>query len=247
MIEFPFFNMQQLNLDWIIDKIKGMLSFLPDDGTAGQILRRTADGAEWSDEETGGGAVDSVNGQTGTVVLGADDILMNDNTSVEDSLDDLKSATCYEGSGESVIDVTPEFTTGMIGLNGSSIGGTVYSHTNRISVFPGDVIRFYNNGTFTAFRSAVAYVNGVADSSLGGGGGSGYLNSYIVPDTVTEVVLNCWTDDIGGIIKITRTVVSLKMKIDTTLTTEGYAADAKSVGDKLLPLVGITANEGDTF
>jgi len=91
MIEFPFFNMQQLNLDWIIDKIKGMLSFLPDDGTAGQILRRTADGAEWSDEETGGGAVDSVNGQTGTVVLGADDILMNDNTSVEDSLDDLKS------------------------------------------------------------------------------------------------------------------------------------------------------------
>jgi len=93
MIEFPFFNMQQLNLDWIIDKIKGMLSFLPDDGTAGQILRRTADGAEWSDEETGGGgAVDSVNGQTGTVVLSADDILMNDNTSVEDSVTDLKSA-----------------------------------------------------------------------------------------------------------------------------------------------------------
>jgi len=92
MIEFPFFNMQQLNLDWIIDKIKGMLSFLPDDGTAGQILRRTADGAEWSDEETGGGAVDSVNGQTGTVVLGSDDILMNNNESVQDSVNDLKSA-----------------------------------------------------------------------------------------------------------------------------------------------------------
>lgn len=93
MIEFPFFTMQQLNLDWLIEKVKGMLSFLPDDGTAGQILRRTADGAEWSDEETGGGgAVDSVNGQTGTVVLGADDILMNDNTTVEDSVTDLKSA-----------------------------------------------------------------------------------------------------------------------------------------------------------
>lgn len=73
MIEFPFFNMQQLNLDWIIDKIKGMLSFLPDDGTAGQILRRTADGAEWSDEETVG-AVESVNGKTGAVVLDKTDI-----------------------------------------------------------------------------------------------------------------------------------------------------------------------------
>lgn len=98
MIEFPFFSMQQLNLDWVIEKIKGMLSFLPDDGTAGQILRRTADGAEWSDEETGGGgAVDSVNGQTGTVVLGADDILMNNNESVEDSVSDLKSA--FENGG----------------------------------------------------------------------------------------------------------------------------------------------------
>lgn len=108
MIEFPFFSMQQLNLDWVIEKIKGMLSFLPDDGTAGQILRRTTDGAEWSDEETGGGAVDSVNGQTGTVVLGADDILMNDNSSVEDTVDDLKSAITY---------VTPE----MYGAKGDGV------------------------------------------------------------------------------------------------------------------------------
>jgi len=72
-IQFPYFNSQQLNLDWIVDKIKGMLDFLPDDGTAGQILRRTADGAEWSDEETGG-AVESVNGKTGAVVLDKTDI-----------------------------------------------------------------------------------------------------------------------------------------------------------------------------
>lgn len=90
MIEFPFFNMQQLNLDWIIDKIKGMLSFLPDDGTVGQILRRTADGAEWSDEKSD--SVESVNGKTGAVVLGADDIMMNNNESVEDSVSDLHSA-----------------------------------------------------------------------------------------------------------------------------------------------------------
>ena len=88
-IEFPYFNMQQLNLDWVIDKIKGMLSFLPDDGTAGQILRRTADGAEWSDET--GDSVESVNGKTGVVVLDSNDILMDDNSSVEDAVSDLKS------------------------------------------------------------------------------------------------------------------------------------------------------------
>ena len=50
------------------------MRFLPDDGSVGQILRRTAHGAEWSNEQGGGGAVDSVNGQTGTVVLTASDV-----------------------------------------------------------------------------------------------------------------------------------------------------------------------------
>ena len=68
----PFASMQQLNLDWILTKIKGMLRFLPDDGAVGQILRRTSSGAEWSDESTGG--VSSVNGQTGDVVLDASDV-----------------------------------------------------------------------------------------------------------------------------------------------------------------------------
>lgn len=68
----PFASMQQLNLDWILTKIKDMLRFLPDDGAVGQILRRTASGAEWSDESAGG--VSSVNGQTGDVVLDASDI-----------------------------------------------------------------------------------------------------------------------------------------------------------------------------
>lgn len=69
-IQFPYFNSQQLNLDWLLEKIKGMLQFLPNNGTAGQILRRTATGAVWSDEVTGSGLVDSVNGMTGDVVLG---------------------------------------------------------------------------------------------------------------------------------------------------------------------------------
>ena len=66
--------MQEINLDWILTKVKNILRFVPDDGAVGQILRRTAHGAEWSDEQGGGGAVSSVNGQTGAVVLTASDV-----------------------------------------------------------------------------------------------------------------------------------------------------------------------------
>ena len=69
----PYHTMQEINLDWILTKVKNILRFVPDDGAVGQILRRTAHGAEWSNEQ-GGGAVDSVNGQTGTVVLTASDV-----------------------------------------------------------------------------------------------------------------------------------------------------------------------------
>lgn len=68
--------MQQLNLDWVLSKLKTLLRLVPDDGAVGQILRRTRDGAVWSDEQGGGGggAVESVNGQTGAVVLDAADV-----------------------------------------------------------------------------------------------------------------------------------------------------------------------------
>ena len=72
----PYTTMQQLNLDWILSKLKTLLRLVPDDGAVGQILRRTRDGAVWSDEQGGGGggAVESVNGQTGVVVLDAADV-----------------------------------------------------------------------------------------------------------------------------------------------------------------------------
>lgn len=70
----PFTTMQELNLDWILTKIKNILRFVPDDGAVGQILRRTPSGAEWSNEHGGSGAVNSVNGQTGDVVLTASDV-----------------------------------------------------------------------------------------------------------------------------------------------------------------------------
>lgn len=66
--------MQEINLDWILTKIKNILRFVPDDGAVGQILRRTAHGAEWSDEQGAGGSVTSVNGMQGAVVLTYSDV-----------------------------------------------------------------------------------------------------------------------------------------------------------------------------
>ena len=87
----PYHSLQELNLDWILTKVKNILRFVPDDGAVGQILRRTAHGAEWSNEQGGGGgAVDSVNGQTGTVVLDAADVgALPDSTVIPDSTSDL--------------------------------------------------------------------------------------------------------------------------------------------------------------
>ena len=56
-----------------VDGKTGAVQIMPSGGTAGQVLTKTASGTAWQ-TVSGGGAVDSVNGQTGTVVLDADDV-----------------------------------------------------------------------------------------------------------------------------------------------------------------------------
>ena len=86
----PYHSLQELNLDWILTKVKNILRFVPDDGAVGQILRRTAYGAEWSDEQGAGGSVTSVNGQQGAVVLDAADVgALPASTVIPDSTSDL--------------------------------------------------------------------------------------------------------------------------------------------------------------
>ena len=92
----PYHSLQELNLDWILTKVKDMLRFLPDDGSVGQILRRTAHGAEWSNEQGGGGAVSSVNGQTGDVVLTAADVgALADTTVIPTDTSDLTNTAGF--------------------------------------------------------------------------------------------------------------------------------------------------------
>ena len=47
MIKFPFFNSQELNLDWIMLKLKEILKFMPLNGNVGDVLQRKPEGAAW--------------------------------------------------------------------------------------------------------------------------------------------------------------------------------------------------------
>lgn len=47
MIKFPFFQSQELNLDWIMVKLKEILKFMPLNGNVGDVLQRNTDGAAW--------------------------------------------------------------------------------------------------------------------------------------------------------------------------------------------------------
>ena len=219
-IQFPYFNSQQLNLDWIVDKIKGMLDFLPDDGTVGQILRRTADGAEWSDEhQVSGGAVDSVNGKTGDVVLDAGDILMDSGSTVEDEVDDLKSALGYGFYRQADItgdindaDVGISRVTATAGHNPSGKVGFVITMArtagSRAQIFVNEPVdpypekcrlfaRFLYNNNWSAWVEFADKTDILDTVWINGTDYSGDLNS--APNGFTRVVANATNNPAGDV------------------------------------------------
>lgn len=50
-IKFPFFTLQELNLDWLLNEMKRISGFMPQDGNPGEILTRKSDGAAWEPPE----------------------------------------------------------------------------------------------------------------------------------------------------------------------------------------------------
>lgn len=81
-----------------VDGKSGDVTVLPTGGTTGQVLAKKT-GANYDVEWTtpsGGGAVDSVNGQTGTVVLDADDVgALPDTTVIPSKTSDLTNDSGY--------------------------------------------------------------------------------------------------------------------------------------------------------
>ena len=131
MLQFPFFTMQQLNLDWLLEKFKTILNFMPiDSGNVGDVLQRNADGAEW---QPLGSATLDINGMTAkSPVASSDEVPIYDTVAQEN-----KKATVADivaNASSSVTSVNGQ--TGAVSLSKSDIGlGSVdnvqqYSATN---------------------------------------------------------------------------------------------------------------------
>ena len=167
----PYHSLQELNLDWILTKIKNMLRFLPDDGAVGQILRRTAHGAEWSDEQGAGGSVTSVNGMQGAVVLDYSDV---------GALPDTYTAPVDSVNGQ----------TGTVVLDASDVGAlpdTYVAPVDSVNGQTGTVvlpIPIIDTGTFT-----------VSSSSTGDKSGN---VSFNVPFSNAPVVFAVWNERNNG-------------------------------------------------
>ena len=175
----PYHSLQEMNLDWLLGKIKNMLRFLPDDGAVGQILRRTAHGAEWSDEQGGGGAVNSVNGQTGTVVLDAADVgALPDTTVIPSSTSDLVNDSGFitaagapvqsvNGQTGTVTISVPDSTSDLVNDSGfitaagapvQSVNGQTGTVTISVPDSTSDLVN--DSGFITAAGAPVQSVNG---------------------------------------------------------------------------------------
>lgn len=85
-----------------VDGKTGAVQIMPTGGTTGQVLTKTASGTAWQ-TVSGGGAVDSVNGQTGTVVLDADDVgALPDTTVIPTKTSDLTNDSGFITSADDV-------------------------------------------------------------------------------------------------------------------------------------------------
>ncbi|MBR5845482.1 MAG: hypothetical protein IKY65_04405 [Rikenellaceae bacterium] len=168
----PYHSLQELNLDWILTQIKNMLRFIPDDGSVGQILRRTAHGAEWSNEQGGGGgAVNSVNGQTGDVVLTASDVgALPDTTPIPTKTSDLNNDSGFITSAQAPV---------------QSVNGQTGTVTLTIPTKTSDLNN--DSGFITAAGAPVQSVNGQTGAV-----------SLSIPDSTSDLVNDSGFVDAAG-------------------------------------------------
>lgn len=182
----PYHSLQELNLDWILTKVKDMLRFLPDDGSVGQILRRTAHGAEWSNEQGGGGgAVNSVNGQTGDVVLTAADVgALADTTPIPDSTSDLINDSGFVDAAGAAAAAPVQSVNGQTGAVTITAPVTsVNGQTGAVSLtIPTDTADLTNTAGFVDAAGAAA---AAPVQSVNGQTGAVVLTGITVVDTGT--------------------------------------------------------------
>ena len=112
-----------------VDGKTGTVTILPTGGSQGQVLKKTSGtdyAVAWENESGGGGgAVDSVNGQTGVVVLDADDVgALPDDTTIPTKTSQLQNDS---GFITSVPVTSVNSKTGAVTLTASDVGAGTYS------------------------------------------------------------------------------------------------------------------------
>ena len=169
MIKYPYPNMQQLNLDWILGRLKAIMKFLPSGGAVGQILRRTSTGAEWSDEAAFVASVSSVNGQTGDVVLDAADVgaLPDTYTAPVTKVNNKTGAVVLDADDVGALPAGTQY----VIITGSTINIPLANNTFGIIVSSGtgstgkDVIIFNTTGTGSVSNKRIVNDGGLSVTS----------------------------------------------------------------------------------
>lgn len=122
-----------------VDGKTGTVTVLPTGGTTGQVLTKTSNtnyAVQWS-TVSGGGAVDSVNGQTGVVVLDASDVgALPDSTVIPTKTSDLANDSGY-------------LTSAVTSFNGQSGAVTYTAPVTSVNGQTGAVTVTDTNTTYT--------------------------------------------------------------------------------------------------
>lgn len=152
MSKFPFFSMQQLNLDWLMKQMQRILAFLPiDSGHAGQILQRGSQSARWVN--IGAVSMDIHGLETAETVTGSDELPVY-NTSVEGNRKMTISALAA---------MLPSPAAPVTSVNGKT--GAVVLDAEDVGALP------------DSYTAPVTSVNGMTGDVIVSGGGGGAVDS----------------------------------------------------------------------
>lgn len=177
-IRFPYFNFQELNLDWIMSELKRIAGFMPQDGNVGDILTRKSEGAAWEPPEA---------------------VNININALPEDTeIGDNDQLIFYDISAQANRKIKPPnlldsmMSNGTPLMDGTASPGTSkkparYDHkhptdTSRQAALSGAQMNAVNSGA-----AASSFVNGVLKMANGG------LGADNAEDARTNLGLSLWT------------------------------------------------------
>ena len=206
MIKFPFTTLQQFNLDWIMQQLHKILDFMPLNGSAGDVLQRTADGAAWQPIVAISMDIHSLN-PIGDDVAGNDELAIYDNSAQGN----------YKATVTEIMEQAPvQSVNGMTGdvvlsspvdsVNGQT--GTVVLDADDVGALPDTTVIPSDTGDLTngaGFVDAAGAAAAAPVQSVNGQTGTVVLDADDVgalPDTYTAPVtsVNGMTGDVivGG-------------------------------------------------